>query len=82
MLEGQNSQLLAEFPAPQRRVMKQLTSLSALYSSHHSPSAHVVNQCIIIPIVCFLSDRSRKADQVLIFYFGAIPVAFIFQFIF
>lgn len=82
MLEGQNSQLLAEIPALQRCVMKQLTLLSALYSSHHSPLAHAVNQCIIIPVVCFLSDRSGKADQVLIFDFGAIPVVFVFQFIF
>lgn len=72
MLEGQNSQLLAEIPALQRCVMKQLTSLSA-------PFPRVVNQCIISLIVCFLSDRSRR---VLGFDFGAVPVAFIFQFIF
>jgi len=61
---------------------EQLTLLSAVYSPHHSPFAHVVNQCIIIPVVCFLSDRSRNADQVLVFDFGDIPAAFIFQFIF
>lgn len=77
MLKGQNSQLLAEIPALQRYVMKQL--LSAFYASNYSHFLHVAHNHFIMS---FLSDRSRKADQVVIFGFGAIPVAFILQFIF
>lgn len=82
MLEGQNSQVLEACPTLQRCVVKQQALLSAFCASQHLPFPHVVNQCIISLTVCFLSDRSRKADQVLVFDFGAISVAFIFQFIF